>query len=259
MTDPRPVLVTGGTGTLGRAVVHTLLDAGLTPRVLSRRPASPHVPEAVQWAIGDLLTGEGLEDALAGVSAVVHCATDARQGTDVEAAARLMTAARAAQVPHLVYISIVGVDDVPFPYYRTKRQVENLIVQDGVPWTIQRTTQFHDFVDQVLGALTIGPVTVVPADTSDQPIDVREVAARLVQHVVAGPSGRAPDLGGPEVLDIADIARQRNDALGRRGAVWSLPLPGGTAAAFRAGRHLTPEHADARIPYAQHLARRRGR
>lgn len=257
MADSHPVLVTGGTGTLGRAVVHTLIDVGLPVRVLSRQPPSPHVPVEVEWAIGDLLTGEGLDDAFAGVSAVVHCATDPRQGRDVEAAARLLMAARAAEVPHLVYISIVGVDQVPFPYYRTKLQVEDLIEHGGVPWTILRATQFHDLVDTMLGALTLGPVTVVPSDTSDQPVDVREVAARLVGLVGAGPSGRVPDMGGPEVLDIADIARQRNNALGRRGGVWAAPFPGKTAAAFRAGGHLAPEHADGQITYAQHLARRR--
>ncbi|MCC2307847.1 SDR family oxidoreductase [Cellulomonas chengniuliangii] len=257
MADIRPVLVTGGTGNLGRAVVRTLVDAAVPTRVLSRRPASPHVPEPVQWAIGDLLTGEGLDDALADVSAVVNCATDPRQRRDVEATTRLLIAARAARVPHLVHISIVGVDTVPYPYYAVKRQVEDLIEHGGVPWTILRATQFHDFVDTVLGMLTVGPVTVIPAGMQDQPVDVREVAARLVELAAAGPSGRATDMGGPEVLELAELVRQRDAALGRRGVVWAAPLPGATAAAFRAGGHLTPEHADGRITYAQHLARRR--
>jgi len=69
--DARPVLVTGGTGTLGRALVHTLLDDGRPVRVLSRRDRSPAAPAEAEWVVGDLLTGDGLPEAVAGVSAVV--------------------------------------------------------------------------------------------------------------------------------------------------------------------------------------------
>lgn len=261
--DPRPVLVTGGTGTLGRAVVRTLLDAGRTPRVLSRHARTPHVPGPVEWVTGDLSTGAGLLEALDGAPTVVHCATSPRhRHDDLEAAARLLLAARAAGTEHLVYISIVGVDRVPFPYYETKLGVEHLVEAGGVPWTIQRATQFHELVATflralTLGPVTLGPVTLVPSGIRDQPVDVREVAARLVALVDAGPSGRVPDLGGPEVLGLAELARQYQAARGRRGIVRTFGLPpGATTTAFREGAHLTPEHADGRVTFAEHLARR---
>ena len=185
--DERPVLVTGGTGTLGRALVHTLLDAGRPVRVLSRRDPSPAAPDAVEWVVGDLLTGDGLREALDGVAAVVHCASDPRKpDRDLDAAVQLLLAARAAEVPHLVYISIVGVDRVPFAYYKAKRRVEEIVEDGGVPWTIQRATQFHDFVATLLDVLSRGPVAIAPAGMDDQPVDVREVAR------AAGRAGRTP-------------------------------------------------------------------
>ncbi|MBO3085334.1 SDR family oxidoreductase [Cellulomonas fengjieae] len=251
--DDRPVLVTGGTGTLGRSLVHTLLDAGRPVRVLSRRDRSPAAPAAVDWVVGDLLTGDGLSEAVAGVRAVVHCASNPRRpGDDVDAAVRLLLAARAADVPHLVYVSIVGVDRVPYPYYRAKYRVEQIVEDGGVPWTILRATQFHEFVANVLDHLSRGPVAVTLAGVSDQPVEVREVASRLVEIVDAGPSGRADDLGGPEVFTTTELMRAYLAATGRRRPVWAAPVPG--IGGFRSGYHLTPEHADGRVTFAEWLS-----
>ncbi|HET9006123.1 MAG TPA: NAD-dependent epimerase/dehydratase family protein, partial [Actinomycetes bacterium] len=66
-----PFLVTGGTGTLGRLVVPRLRDAGAEVRVLSRRPHEP--ADGVEFAVGDLATGEGLDAAVDGIGTIVHC------------------------------------------------------------------------------------------------------------------------------------------------------------------------------------------
>ena len=71
-----PILVTGGNGTLGRGVVTRLLDAGHEVRVLSRHPRPASAPAGMGWVTGELLSGEGLADAVTGVAAVVHCASD---------------------------------------------------------------------------------------------------------------------------------------------------------------------------------------
>ena len=248
--DGRPVLVTGGTGTLGRALVHTLQDAGVPVRVLSRRGPSPSAPP-VEWMVGDLLTGAGLPAAVAGVRAVVHCASDPRHpDDDLDAAVRLLLATRAAAVPHLVYISIVGVDRVPYPLYKAKLRVEEMIEDGAVPWTILRATQFHDFVADVLDRLSRGPVALALDGTDDQPVDVREVAARLVELVEAGPSGRVTDLGGPEVLSTSELMRTYLAATGRRRPVWAVPVPA-SLNGFRRGGHLTPAHADGRLTFAE--------
>lgn len=249
-----PVLVTGGTGMLGRRVVAELRRRGYAVRVLSRHPATDDAP-GVERVVGDLTTGAGLTAAVDGVRTVVHCASEPnRPAQDVEAAGRLLAAARGAGTAHLIDISIVGVDAVPYGYYRAKREVEDLVETGGVPWTILRTTQFHQFVAQLLDRLGAGPVALVPRGLRVQPIDVGEVATRLVDLVEAGPSGRVEDMGGPQVLAVGEAMRIVAAARGRRSLTLAVPIPGRTMRAFRAGRHLTPDRAVGRRTFAEAVA-----
>jgi uncharacterized protein YbjT (DUF2867 family) len=116
-----------------------------------------------------------------------------------------LAAARNARVPHLVYISIVGIDGVPLRYYRDRLEVERLIESDTVPWTVLRATQFHDLLAGLFGVLGRAPVLPVLGGARFQPVDVRDVGDRLAALAVAAPAGRAPDLGGPEVRTMADL------------------------------------------------------
>ncbi|MBC7269040.1 MAG: SDR family oxidoreductase [Streptomyces sp.] len=244
------ILVTGGTGTLGRHVTELLRADGHEVRVLSRTAQ----PYAVDLREG----GSGLDAALEGVETVVHCATSARGG-DEDAAANLIAAARRAGVGHLVYISIVGVDRVPFGYYRSKLAVERLVEESGLGWTVLRATQFHDLLAQVFGALARSPVLPLPAKVPDQPVEVREVAARLAELATGAPVGRAEDMGGPEVRDLDSLARAYLRATGRRRPLLGVPLWGSAYRAFRAGGHLTPDHAVGKGTFEDYLTRRFGR
>ncbi|MFI9346081.1 SDR family oxidoreductase [Streptomyces sp. NPDC052773] len=243
------ILVTGGTGTLGRLVTERLRADGHEVRVLSRHAQ----PYAVDLRAG----GSGLDTAVAGVDAVVHCASSPRGG-DEQAARHLIEAARRTGVRHLVYISIVGVDRVPFGYYRTKLAVERLIEESGLGWTVLRTTQFHDLLVQLFQALAKPPVMPVPAGVADQPIEVAEVAGRLVELALGEPVGRAEDMGGPEVRSLESLARAYLAATGRRRPVVRVPLGGGAYRAFRAGGHLTPERAVGKGTFEEFLAARFG-
>ncbi|MFD4830090.1 SDR family oxidoreductase [Streptomyces uncialis] len=242
------MLVTGGTGTLGRLVVERLRDAGHEVRVLSRSSQ----PYAV-----DLVKGTGpLDDAVTGAEVVVHCASG-RRG-DEAAAWNLIEAARRAGVRHLVYISIVGVDRVPFGYYRAKHAVEGRIASSGLGWTVLRATQFHDLVLTLLTALARPPVMFVPAGVSDQPVEVREVADRLAELAAGEPAGRVPDLGGPQVLEFRELAAAYQAAGGRRRRIVPVRLPGKLVGALRSGAHLTPERAVGRVTFAEFLTSVRG-
>ncbi|WP_236239611.1 SDR family oxidoreductase [Streptomyces sp. CC228A] len=239
------ILVTGGTGTLGRHVAELLRTDGREVRVLSRRSS----PYAV-----DLRNGKGLDAALAGVDTVVHCASSPRGGDDT-AARHLIDGARRAGVGHVAYISIVGVDRVPLGYYRTKLAVERLLEGSGLGWTVLRTTQFHDLVLKVLEACAKPPVMAVPAGVPDQPIEVTEVAARLAELAAGPPAGRVPDMAGPQVRRLEDLARSYLRAAGRRRPVLPVPLAGRTYRAFRAGGHLAPDRAVGRTTFEDFLAR----
>ncbi|MFF5406178.1 SDR family oxidoreductase [Streptomyces misionensis] len=243
------ILVTGGTGTLGRRVTERLRSDGHEVRALSRHAR----PYDVDLRRG----GPALDAALTGVPTVVHCASSPRGG-DEEAAERLIAAARRAGVGHLVYISIVGVDRVPFGYYRTKFAVERRIERSGLGFTILRTTRFHDLLASLFTSLATSPVLPLPAGVADQPVEVAEVADRLAELALAAPAGRVADLGGPEVRPLDSLARSFLRATGRRRRVVNVPLAGGTYRAFRAGGHLVPDRAVGRGTFEEYLARRSG-
>ncbi|MFG2136616.1 SDR family oxidoreductase [Streptomyces sp. NPDC048650] len=249
------ILVTGGTGTLGRSLVDRLLEDGHEVRSLSRRPHTGRERPGLRVHAVDLRDGTGLAEAVAGADAIVHCAS-APSGGDTEAAGRLIDAARAAAVPHMVYISIVGVDRVPLRYYRSKRAVEQLIEDSGLGWSVLRTTQFHDLVLALVKGGARSPVLPVPVGVRVQPVAVTEVAARLAGLAAGAPAGRVTDLGGPEVLAAGDLVRATLEAGGRRRLLAPLWLPGRTFGALRRGGNLTPEHADGRQTYAEFLAER---
>ena len=208
-----PILVTGGTGTLGQQVVSRLQQAGQEVRVLSRRSRSG--PDGVQFVTGDLATGEGLATAVHGARTIVHCAS--QQKGDAEAARNLVRAASDGQaLPHLVYISIVGVDRFPRGYFKAKLATENVIAGSGLPWTTLRATQFYELI--LKGAQQLGklPVIPVPSGFVTQPVDSGEVADRLAELALGEPSGRVPDLAGPQVLAFAEVIRAYLQATGRR-------------------------------------------
>lgn len=261
----QPVLVTGGTGTLGRVVVAELHARGAAVRVLSRRarvPTSsgPQGADDLEWVTGDLRTGAGLAEAVRDVSAVVHCATDVRRPrSDVEGARRLLAAAREAGRPHLVYVSIVGVDRISVPYYRVKLEVERLVETCGLPWTVLRATQFHDLVESALRLLARLPVLVLPAGTDVQPVDVGDVAPRLVDVALAPAAGRVLEIGGPQVRSAPDLARAYLRATARRRPLLPIRVPGQVARAYRQGAHLTPQHAAGQRTFEDHLAERQDR
>ncbi|MGH8961125.1 MAG: SDR family oxidoreductase [Jatrophihabitantaceae bacterium] len=226
------VLVTGGTGRLGQVLVPNLVARGHDVRVLSRRAGD-------RRAVGDLATGSGLAAAVDGVQAVVHAATSRHmQKVDVQGTARLVAAARAAGVEHLIYVSIVGVDRNPFGYYAAKLAAEQAIARSGLAFTLARGTQFHTLVAGVVRRMRLGPVPFAPAGWQVQPNDHAEFARQLAARVDAGPAGTVTEFGGPEVGTFAEFAAFWHRAHGRPRRVREIPVPGKASAAFRGGAQV---------------------
>ncbi len=251
------VLVTGGNGLLGSRVVRALPADGHTVRILSRTAYGPSVPGA-ETVVGDLGTGAGLVRAVDGITSIVHCATDPRNPrvVDVDGTRRLLDAAWKAGRPHIVYISIAGIDRLPLKYYEAKLAAEQAIMSSGLPWTVLRTTQFHEFALDLLERVVKLPVVPVPRRWRIQPIDVEEVARRLAVVVSAEPAGRLPDVGGPEVWSVSDLARDRLRTLRRRRPVLEVPVPGALPAALRAGANLVPDNRSGGRTWREFLAGR---
>ena len=243
-----PILLTGGTGTLGRLVAPRLRAAGRDVRVLSRHSHEPR--DGIEFVTGDLAAGQGIDAAVHGVETIVHCAGTAK--ADDDKAHNLVRAASAAGAEHLVYISVVGADRVPvasgldramFGYYASKRAAELVVADSGLPWTTLRATQFHDLVlTMVRGAARV-PVTPVPAGFRFQPVDAGEVAARLVELALGEPAGLVPDIAGPRVYGMDELVRGYLRATRRHRLLVPVTIPGRAARAIRDGANLAPERA----------------
>jgi uncharacterized protein YbjT (DUF2867 family) len=247
------ILVTGATGCLGSALVPRLVAAHVPVRALSRKPRT--ISYDVRWAQGDLETGAGLGAAVRDADVIIHAASDAKlRSADLESARRLTAAAK--QTTHLVYISIVGIDQLDYGYYRTKLAVEEHIAGSGLPYTILRTTQWHQLLDRIFTIATRSPIVPVPSRTRVQPIDVSEVADRLTELALGEPAGRVADMGGPHILEVADAARSHVRAAGKHRLLLPVRLPGAAGRGFRAGLHLAPRHTESTITWDDFLTRR---
>jgi uncharacterized protein YbjT (DUF2867 family) len=255
------ILVTGGTGTLGRRVVPLLRDAGCDVRVLSRR--IHEAADGIEYVTGDLLEDEGIDQAVDGAAIIVHCA-GGRKGDD-EATRHLVRAASRGGAKHLVYISVIGVDRIPvvsgidrtmFGYFESKLAAERVVAGSGLPWTTLRAAQFHDLLLTVAQQMAKLPVIPVPAGFRFQPVDAGEVAGRLVELALGTPAGLVPDMGGPRVHRAADLLRGYLRARRRRRLMVPVRLPGRAARAVRAGANLAPERAVGHRTWEDFLAER---
>ena len=224
------VVVTGGAGDLGARVVRELEARGHEARPASRRSGM------------DLASGEGVAEAIAGADAVVHAASNGAhaQAVDVGGTVNLMDAVRRqSDPPHVVYVSIVGIDANPYAYYRAKAMAERVIGLTGTPATIVRATQFH-VLAAFFARMGAGPVALSVGDMSMQPVDIDWVATRLAEvatGVAPAAYTRHRDLAGPEVFTTAQLSDLIAEHDGRSAPkVVRLPAVGGAMQAFAQGR-----------------------
>lgn len=227
------VVVTGGAGGLGRHVTARLAELEVDAISASRRSGV------------DLSTGTGLDAALVGADAVVHAATSplSHRRVDLDGTRRLVEAIRAGEGrAHLVYISIVGCDANPYPYYRTKYACERLLEASGCRVSVVRATQFHSLIAGLARAARFGALGFSLAGAAVQPCQTGWVADQLADLACGSvPDGfrRATDLAGPETMSLAEAVRRVGVHDGHpRTRVVSLPALGGVARAFARGSNL---------------------
>jgi uncharacterized protein YbjT (DUF2867 family) len=230
-----PILVTGGTGTIGSRVVPMLREAGRDVRILSRHPRA--VEPGIRHVEGDTVAGRGLVEALDGVEVVLHLAGGAK-GDDI-AAKNLATAAKAAGVRHLILISVTGADRMPIGYFRAKAKAERAVAESGVPWTVLRAAQLHEFLLPIVRGMAKLPLLPTPGGLRFEPVQVDEVAARLTEIALGAPGGRVGDIAGPEVLNVRQLADAYADATGgRRRRGLPIHIPGAIGRAYRGADNL---------------------
>jgi uncharacterized protein YbjT (DUF2867 family) len=223
------IAVAGGTGVAGRWTVDALRAGGHETIVIARSTGA------------DLVTGDGVTAALTGVDAVIDTtnlgSTGRRASIEFfEATARtLMRTAVTAGVRHIVTLSIIGIDRVPFGYYQGKLRQEQVLQDSPVPVSIVRAAQFHEFAGLYLAKVP-GPVVIVPRWRA-QPVAAREVGSALARIAVGDPVTMS-ELAGPREEIMADMIRQVVRARGHRRLVVSARMPGGAGKALAAGGSL---------------------
>jgi uncharacterized protein YbjT (DUF2867 family) len=253
------ILVTGGTGTLGRPVVQRLRDASAKVTVLSRH--ARETAEGVRYMAGDLSTGEGIEGAVRGAEVIVHCAGSSKG--DEQKTRTLVGAAKDGR--HIVLISVVGADRIPqvsaidrafFGYFGMKLATERVVEQSGIGWTTLRATQFYDLILMVARAMAKLPVIPAPTGTRFQPVDATEVAERMAELALGKPSGLVPDLAGPKIYTVAELIKSYLSAAGKWRRLVPVHIPGQAANALRTGANLAPDRAVGKRTWEEFLADR---
>ena len=202
------ISVIGASGLIGTKVVDLLTAEGHQAVAASRQSGV------------DVLTGEGLADALDGADALVDVLNSPsfEDGPVMEfftkSTTNVVDAAKRAGVGHYVALSIVGVDGLPDSgYMRAKVVQEQIITESGVPYTILRATQFVEFTDAITDSMTDGDEVRVP-DALIQPVAADDVATTVARAAVAQPLGGVVNIGGPQKISFEQMAR---DSLARRG------------------------------------------
>ena len=211
-----PVLVTGGTGQIGRVVIDELLDAGVPVRALSRGPAA--MPAAVEVVSGDLTVPESLDAALQGVSAVFLVWTIPLQTAPAvvdrlaEHAQRVVLLSAPHRTPHPFF-------QQPNPMAALHADLEQLIADTGVASTTIRPGMFStNALNWWAPSIRAGDVVRWPYGAAETaPVDERDVAAVAARALYEdGHAGGDYVLTGPEALSQAEQVSIIGDAIGRR-------------------------------------------
>ncbi|GAA3752852.1 SDR family oxidoreductase [Micromonospora maritima] len=194
------IVVIGGTGLIGSQVVRKLSEAG-----------HDAVPAALSTGV-DLISGQGLDEVLAGAEVVVNVANsptfdEASLEFFRTSMGNLLAAGRRAGVGHQVVLSIVGVDQVPqLDYYRAKTLQEELLRDGGTPWSVVRATQFFEFVDAILSWTSDDSTVRLPA-TPVQPMAAADVVDAVVDVATGAPLNGIRNVAGPDEFTLDELGR----------------------------------------------------
>ncbi len=263
------ILVTGGTGHLGRSIVSGLPPLGHQVRILARRP---RCDSDVEWSMGDLATGVGLREAVAGVDTIIHAATNspaAQRGrltlrdflgspadVDVKGTSALLAAADQAGVKHFIHVSIVGLEHLKgLPYSRRKLQAEHIVRGGRVPWTVVRATGFYWLLERLFENMTTQPILALPARARMAPVDSDDFAQFIVECVGDGRRGEREDFAGPQTLSMIELMQEYLTARGRKRHIRRAPVPRKLQTAMTAG-NTSPHARLGKTTWAQWLQRR---
>jgi NADH dehydrogenase len=228
------VFLTGGTGFVGRAVIRALQAHGVLVRCLVRPGSEAHLKgfEAIDRVPGDVLSPEGVAEAMRGCRAVIHLVGIIREhpasGVVFErlhsqATANIVAAAREAGVRRYLQMSALGVrPNARSRYHRTKWEAEECVRRSDLDWTIFRPSVIYGrgdgSVSMLAGMIRRLPVVPVLGDGRYrlQPVAVEQVAEGFARALEQPKSvGTTYEVGGPHSYSFTEILDQIGRALGK--------------------------------------------
>jgi uncharacterized protein YbjT (DUF2867 family) len=249
------VAVVGGTGVLGKPLVAELAARGNEVLALSRT-APRKLPDGASHLHIDLTTGDGLAEALAGVEVIVDASSSSPRNAApvlVEGTKRLLRTGAETGARHYVGVSIVGCERVPMAYYKVKVEQEKVIAAGAITWSLLRATQFHTLIDHLFKRDARFGI-VRSGSARFQPVDPSLVAERMAGAAHAEPAGRLPDVAGPEVLTLSELAKAWRRA-GHRALPLRFPMIGPIGRPLREGALCNPDAAASGPTFEEWLAR----
>lgn len=245
------ILVTGSTGQLGSALLKQLKGLDYKVKITSRRK-----PEGVdfKWVYSDLLSGEGLEEAVKDVDVIIHAATSpVNKSKDIEVIGFERFLSKLHHIKLFIYPSIVGIEEIPFKYYRLKYKAEELLKDSSLPYTIARATQFHSFVDNLLLSKPLFGRYIIPGRIKFQSVDVNEFARHLIDLVNKGPQGKLDDFCGPDIMTLREMAELKIKITNETNNVLSIPFSGKLYNSLIEGKNTNPMQKKGIISYEEYL------
>ena len=226
------ILVTGSTGQLGSVLLNQLKGSDYKVKITSRRK-----PEGIghfEWVYSDLLSGEGLEEAIKDVDVIIHAATSPiKNSKNIEVTGFENFLSKLKHIKHFIYPSIVGIEEIPL--------------------TIVRATQFYGFIENLLLSKPLFKRYVIPGSIKIQSVDVGEFAKHLIDLINKGPQGRTDDFGGPDIMTLREMAELKIKINNETNKVLSISLPGKLYKSFFDGKNTNFIQRIGKITFENYL------
>lgn len=247
------ILVTGSTGQLGSTLLKQLKGSDYKIKITSR--SKPEEIGQFEWVYSDLSSGEGLEEAIKDVDAIIHAATSPIKNSKIVEVLGLKKFLRKMEhIKHFIYPSIVGIEEIPFKYYKQKYEAEDLLKNSSIPHTIVRGTQFHHFVENLFISKPFFKRYIIPGNFKVQSVDVSDFANHLISLLEKEPQGRADDYGGPEIMTLREMAELKIKINNETNKVLNISLPGKLYKSFSDGKNTNPIQKMGKITFEEYLS-----
>jgi uncharacterized protein YbjT (DUF2867 family) len=250
------ILVTGSSGHLGTVLLKTLSNSDYEVKLTSRR--KPSFSQNFEWVYSDFMTGEGLDEAVKDVDVIIHTATSPMKNTkEIDVTGLEILLSKVQHIKHFIYPSIVGIDEIPFSYYRYKYEAEKLLNNHSIPYTIVRAAQFHSFVHNLFLSKPLFHRYFVPGKMKFQSVDTGEFANHLLDFIDKGPQGRVDDFCGPEIMTLREMAEQKIKINNESNQVMSIPLAGKLYKSLIQGKNTNESRKKGLVTFAEFLKNQR--